>query len=154
MQKYLMLFFGAVAIYGIYHFWPTSQSTTRPPTPKIAGLDDLLDCEPFYFFSGDRSLEFSESTKVVTLVENAKEGSKTPERRALGEWSLDSENQKRYWVSIDGSAARYWLVKPQTSDICILARGESLNEIDLQQSWFGRNALEADYPDDRERDSP
>jgi hypothetical protein len=88
MPRYLPLLFCAVTICGFYRLWPGGQSTPPPATPKIAGLDELLDGEPFHLLNGDSSLEFFEGRKV-TLVQNAKEESKTPERRAEGEWSLE-----------------------------------------------------------------
>jgi hypothetical protein len=136
-----LLFWGAVIVGALYLF----SGGTRNP---VEGWDDLDECSPMTSFDGHKMLDFDRDHKVdLTEEDTPDENSKKSERKTFGTWSYDEEH-KRFTVIINDRWTNYTLMRPESSDVCILAVGD-LRSVNITESWFGTVYVES--LDDRDR---
>jgi hypothetical protein len=98
---------------------------------------------------GLKTLDFDENHKVSLIEEDKSEDdkSKAQDRNTFGTWSYD-EHHERFTIIINERWTDYKLVRPEGSNICILAAGD-VRSANLAESWFG--TVDAEPPDDRDR---
>jgi hypothetical protein len=120
-----------------------------PPLPAIAGFDDIDECGSVTSFDGSKTLDFERDHKV-TLTVGALGTANKPEQTINGTWSFNEE-QMRYTTIFREGWTDYTLVKPEGSDVCILARGD-IGAVNMRESWFGH--IETESPDSDLGDRP
>jgi hypothetical protein len=144
-----LLFWGAVIVGALYLFSGGTRNPGAAPPPLVEGWDDLDECSPMTSFDGHKMLDFDRDHKVDLTEEDTPddENSKKSERKTFGTWSYDEEH-KRFTVIINDRWTNYTLMRPQGSDVCILAVGD-LRSVNITESWFGTVYVES--VDDRDR---
>jgi hypothetical protein len=97
-------------------------------------------------FDGHKTLDFDSDHKVdLTEEDNSDDGKFTKsERKTSGTWSYDEEH-KRFTVIINDRSTDYTLMRPEGSDVCILAVGD-LRSVNVTESWFGTDYIESTAP--------
>jgi hypothetical protein len=141
-----VLFWGAVIVGALYLFSGGTQNPASAPSSLIPGWDDLDECSPMTSFDGYKSLDFDSDHNVdLTEEDNPDDGKFTKsERKTSGTWSYHDEH-KRFTVIINDRSTDYTLMRPEGSDVCILAVGD-LRSVNITESWFGTVYIESTAP--------
>jgi hypothetical protein len=143
------LFWGAVIVGALYLFSGGTRNPGAAPPSLVAGWDDLDECSPMTSFDGRKALDFDRDHKVdLTEEDNPDDGKSTKfERKTSGTWSYDEEH-RRFTIIMNDRWTDYTLMRPEGSDVCILAVGD-LRSVNITESWFGTVYVES--LDDRDR---
>jgi hypothetical protein len=114
---------GVAVIVGAYFLFAREKKNQYP---AIAGWDEIDECAPFTSFDGSQTLDFERSHKVSVA--------KKPSTKIDGTWSFNEE-KKRYTLFFGEASSDYILIKPNNSDLCILAIGD-IGSVNMRESWF------------------
>jgi hypothetical protein len=106
------------------------QETKQSKSSPVLGWEELDACLPMQSLDGRQTLSFSENHTVQL------NGANVPGQKAEGVWAFD-ESGKRYLMTLGSEQKSYVLVRPEDSEVCILARGE-LKSSDMGESWYSR----------------
>ena len=144
-----LLFWAAVILGALYLFGGGTRNPGAAPAPLVAGWDDLDECSPLTSFDGHKTLDFDRDHNVDLTEEDTPddEKSKSSERKTFGSWSYDKEH-KRFTVIVKDTSTNYTLMRPEGSDVCILAVGD-LRSVNITESWFGTVYVKSSADRDR-----
>lgn len=112
------------------------EETRRSKSPPVAGWKELEACSPMRSLDGTRELTFLKDQSVKLLEREAKTLRALRPSKAAGAWAFE-EASKRYLMTLGSGQESYVFVRPEDSEVCILARGE-LRSSDMSESWYGR----------------
>lgn len=140
-----ILLLSAVVLAG-YFLFGRERTSVPPPLLAIAGFDDIDECGSVTSFDGSKTLDFERDHKATLTVRPFGSANK-PEQTIDGTWSFNEEQMRYTTIFRDG----WTVVKPEGSDVCILARGD-IGAVNMRESWFGH--IETEPPDSDPGDRP